>query len=599
MIRKMLKWAFRGFMILALMLVISGVVMLFWFRTSLPNLDGKVAVAGIEQAVTIMRDERGIPHIYAKSQQDAFFALGYVHAQDRLFQMEMQRRIGQGRVAEILGSPGLRFDRLFRSLGLYRRAQDSVRHLKEDERRALRSYAAGINQWLESRTGSLPPEFNLLGIDFEPWKPADTLVWGKLMAIRLSANWQGELLRAQIIRKLGKNAIPVLYPSYPGDGPTTIKDYQEGMLNGLNFRELFAALPRQLISRGASNAWALRANPTTTRNAILASDPHLGMDAPVLWYLVSINAPDLNLSGASVPGAPALVMGHNGHIAWGLTTTYIDTDDVILEAIDPSDPTRYLTDSKSIALRIRTEVIKVRFGKDLTVTIRESRNGPAIDFRPELKRFERENRRLAVLRAPWLSREDTSAGSLLAVNKAKNWDDFKNALRTFVGPVQNFLYADKQGNIGHFVPGLIPVRKNAKSGYLPQDGSDAQSVKIGYIPFEKLPQSFNPPDGILVNANNRVTGEDYPYFLSKRWGDHYRARRIGQLLKTKEKFSPEDIARMQADHVSLAVRATLPLMLEFEPQSDLEKRIADMLKTWDGSMSLTRPEPLIYTAWFR
>ncbi|MCY4238054.1 MAG: penicillin acylase family protein [Rhodospirillaceae bacterium] len=599
MIRKTLKWAFRGLITLAFMLVISGVVMFFWFRTSLPHLDGKVAVTGIEQAVTIVRDQRGIPHIYAKSQQDAFFALGYVHAQDRLFQMEMQRRIGQGRVAEILGSPGLQFDRLFRSLGLYRRAQDSVKHLKEDERKALRSYAAGVNQWLETRKGSLPPEFNLIGMDFEPWKPADTLVWGKLMAIRLSTNWQDELLRAQIIRKLGKNAIPVLYPSYPGDGPTTIEHYQEGMLDGLNFRKLFAALPGQLISKGASNAWAIRANRTTTSSAILASDPHLGMDAPVLWYLVSVNAPDINLSGASVPGAPALIMGHNGHIAWGLTTTYIDTDDIILEAIDPSDPTRYLADSKSIALKIRTEVIKVRFGKDLIITILESRNGPAVDFRPELKRFEKENRRLAVLRAPWLSRADTSAGSLLALNKAKNWDDFNNALRRFVGPVQNFLYADKQGNIGHFVPGLIPVRKNAESGYLPQDGSDSQSVKIGYIPFEKLPRSFNPPDGILVTANNRIVGENYPYFLSKSWGDHYRARRIEELLKAKEKFSPEDIARIQADHVSLAVRATLPLMLRFEPQTDLQKRITDMLKSWDGSMSMTRPEPLIYTAWLR
>jgi len=599
MIRKILKWTFRGVLALVFMLVIAGVIMFFWFRTSLPLLDGKVTVAGIQQPVTIVRDQKGIPYIYAKSQEDAFFALGYLHAQDRLFQMEMQRRIGQGRVAEILGPPGLQFDRLFRSLGLYRRAQDSVKHLKEEERKVLEAYAAGVNQWLKTRKGTLPPEFNLIGMDFEPWKPADTLVWGKLMSILLSTNWRGELLRAQIIRKLGKDAIPVLFPGYPGDGPMTIKNYKEGMLKGLDFKKLFAALPHKLISKGASNAWAIRANRTTTGSAILASDPHLGMDAPVLWYLVNINAPGLNLSGASVPGAPALILGHNGHIAWGLTTTYIDTDDIILEKLDPSDPTRYLTASKSIAFKVRTEVIKVRFGKDVTITIRESRNGPAIDFRPELKKFEKENNRVAVLRAPWLSRADTSAASLLALNKAKNWDEFKNAMRTFIGPVQNFLYADKQGNIGYIVPGRIPVRKNAESGYLPQDGSDPNSVLVGYIPFEKLPQSFNPPDGILITANNKIAGKDYPYFLSKSWGDHYRARRIAQLLKAKEKFSPADIARMQADHVSLAVRATLPLMLKFEPQGELQKRVIDMLKAWNGSMSLARPEPLIYMAWLR
>ena len=599
MIRWLVRWTLRAALTLVLLVAVGGVAMFFWFRTSLPRIDGAVTVAGLEQPVSIVRDTRGIPHIYAKTEHDAWFAVGYVHAQDRLFQMEMQRRAGQGRLAEVVGAPALKADLLFRTLGLYRRASKSVKHLKPEHLKVLEAYAAGVNQWLASRKGTLPPEFNLTGMDFEPWKPADTLVWGKLMALRLSTDWQGELLRAQIVRKIGKEAIPVLFPPYPGDAPVTVKSHKEGLLKDFDFGALLAALPHDLIGKGASNAWALRADRTTTGAAILASDPHLGMNAPVLWYLAHISAPGMSLSGATVPGGPVLILGHNGHIAWGVTTTYIDTDDVILEKLDPADPGRYLADGKSVPFAVRTEKIAVRFGDDVTLTIRESRNGPALDFDEELKEYGDKNGRVTVLRAPWLSRADTSAAAFVAVNKATNWGEFRNALRLYIGPVQNFLYADTAGNIGYLVPGVIPVRKRPDAGYLPQDGADPQSALAGTIPYDALPQSYNPPDGVLINANNRIAGSDYPYFLSKSWGDHYRAERIAQLLKAKERFTPDEIARMQADHVSLAARATLRLMLGIEPADDLQRRVMEMLKSWDGAMSLARPEPLIYTAWFR
>ncbi|MYF86165.1 MAG: penicillin acylase family protein, partial [Rhodospirillaceae bacterium] len=285
------------------------------------------------------------------------------------------------------------------------------------------------------------------------------------------------------------------------------------------------------------------------------------MNAPVLWYLAHISAPGLNLSGATVPGGPLLIMGHNGHIARGVTTTYSDTDDVILEKLDPSDPNRYMADGDSVPFGIRTETVKVRFSADVTLTIRESRNGPALDFDEELAEFGRKSGRVAVLRAPWLSRADTSAAAFAGINKAKNWTEFRDALRLFIGPVQNFVYADTAGNIGYLVPGAIPVRKRPDAGYLPQDGADPETALVGYIPYDSLPLSLNPPDGVLINANNRIAGSDYPYFLSQSWGDHYRATRIAQMLAAKERFTPDEVARMQADHVSLAARATLPLLL--------------------------------------
>ena len=598
MIRNLSRWALRIVAKLILILAIAGVVMFFWFRTSLPRLDGSVTVAGLEQPVSIVRDTRGIPHIYAKTENDAWFALGYVHAQDRLFQMEMQRRVVQGRLSEIIGASGLLSDRMFRSLGLYRRAQESLKHLPAEPLAMLEAYTAGVNQWLLTRKRTLPPEFNLFFVEFEPWDPADTIVWGKLMAVRLSTDWKNELLRARIVQEAGEASIPVLFPPYPGDAPITIKSYEEGLLKELDLGALLAALPHEVLGAGASNAWTLSPERTDTGAAILASDPHLDMNAPVLWYLVQINAPGLSLNGATVPGGPLLILGHNRHIAWGMTSAYIDTDDIILEKLDPSDPTRYLVGDKSLAFDIRTEKIKVRFGEDVKLTIRESRNGPALDIGDDLKDLEKKEQRVAVLRSPWLSRADTNSASFAGVNKAKNWDEFRNALRLFVGPVQNFVYADKAGNIGYFVPGVIPVRKLPDSGYLPQDGSDPDSELTGYIPNDALPQSYNPPDGVLITANNRIAGGDYPYFLSKSWGDHYRATRIAQLVAEKRRFTPDEIARMQADHVSLASRATLQPMLKFEPAGELQRRTIEMMKGWDGAMALTRPEPLIYTVWF-
>ena len=622
MIRNLLRRTLRIATALVVVMAITGIALFFRFRTSLPRLDGSVTVAGLEQPVSIVRDARGIPHIHAGSENDAWFALGYVHAQDRLFQMEMQRRAGQGRLAEMLGAPGLAADRLFRSLGLYRRAQDSVRHLPAEQVEALEAYAAGVNQWLATRVGALPPEFDLFFTDFEPWAPADTIVWGKLMAIRLSTDWQDELLRARIVREAGREAIPVLFPPHPGDGPVTVgpRDARLAREVGLGARfaaswaqgpsgpgplearELdpgawFAALPEAVRGGGASNAWALGPERTATGAAILASDPHLDMNAPVLWYLAQINAPGLHLDGATVPGVPLLLMGHNGHIAWGMTAGYVDTDDVILEKLDPDDPARYLAGGESLAFDVRTETIRVRFGEDVTLTVRESRNGPVIDLGGDLADLEKREQRVAVLRAPWLSRADTSAAAIAGINKAKSWDEFRDALRLFIGPVHNFVYADRAGNIGHLVPGLIPVRKRAESGFLPQDGAHPDSELNGYIPYEALPRSYNPPDGVLISANNRIAGPDYPYFLSRSWGDHYRATRIVQLVAAKDRFTPDEIARMQADHVSLAARAALPPMLAFEPADERQWRAVGMLRVWDGAMAHERPEPLIYTVW--
>jgi penicillin amidase len=447
----------------------------------------------------------------------------------------------------------------------------------------------------------LPPEFLITGPP-EPWKPADSLVWGKLMALDLSSGWRDKLMRGIFIQHLGAERASVFFPGYPGSGPTTLARDRTAIPKDLPLLALWNALPPATRRGGLSNEWVVSGNHTETGKPILANDPHLALDAPTLWYLVRIETPHWQITGASVPGVPAVLIGHNGHIAWGVTSSYVDTEDLVIERLDPEHRGRYLTPEGSKPFTVRDETIQVRFGRDVHVKVRETRNGPVLDdalaqqFRPSLKKGH-----VLALRAPWLQPDDTTAEAIFGINRAKNWDEFGQALAKFVGPVQNFVYADVDGNIGYYVPGHIPARRDDGGG-LPIPGWTEASAKVGYIPFAKLPQAFNPPRGYIVNANNRIAGAEYPYYLSRHWGDHYRATRIEQLLKQTGKQNSETTAAIQDDTVSLMARDMLALMmppvLEHPPAQHNAGTALSMLKAWDGVMDRDRPEPLIFTAWF-
>jgi penicillin amidase len=309
----------------------------------------------------------------------------------------------------------------------------------------------------------------------------------------------------------------------------------------------------------------------------------------------------MKLSGASVPGVGGIVIGHNGRIAWGVTTSYIDTEDLVIERIDPEQPDHYMTPEGGKPFTTRTEKIAVRFGSDVTMTVRETRHGPVLDdaigarFRPSLQPGH-----VLALRAPWLEPRDTTADALRSINVARNWDEFGQALAKFVGPVQNFVYADVDGNIGYYVPGRIPAR-NEDNGGLPRPGWSESRADVRYIPFAELPHSFNPPKGTIVNANNRIAGPDYPYFLSRQWGDHYRAARIEELLGKGAKQSADSTGAIQGDHVSLMARDMLRFMLnvpaEQMPKTPTAAPALSLLRAWDGTMARDRAEPLIFTAW--
>lgn len=599
--RRMIKWVGRIFLGMTVLILVSGVAGYFVLRTSLPKIAGTVVVQGLEKPVEIIRDRNGIPHIFAANDRDAAFALGYVHAQDRLLQMELMRRFGAGRLSEIVGAPALRVDRVSRTLGLYRLAEASFAHLQPDTQAGLKAYAAGVNSYLATRKGVLPAGFLVLGLEPEPWRPADSLVWGRIMATRLAFNWRSELLRAYLAKKIGVDKIAALWPADPMGAPFSLagdNGKRSQMFETLGAGAIFSALPGD-FGTGASNAWAVSGARTKTGKPILANDPHLQIGAPILWYLAHIETPSGKIIGATVPGVPTVIVGHNGYIAWGFTTTYADTDDVFIERIDPKSPSNYLTPAGPMPFKTRTETIKVKSGNDVRFVVRETRHGPVLNGMLDRRaRASIPPGQVLSLSAPWLRRNDTTPDALYGLNRARNWTQFTAALRRWMAPPQNVTYADVGGTIGLYTPGLIPIRKKGQ-GYVPVPGWTGEYGWSRFIPFSELPFVKNPISGWVVNANNRLVGPSYPYFISREWGDHYRAGRISTLLAETAKHDIATMARIQGDRLSVMAADLLPLLLAAPLKGERQKRAVRLLRGWDREMDRNRPEPLIFMAWVR
>lgn len=575
----------------------------FYLRSGLPRVAGEIAVPGLTSAVTVQRDGAGVPYITASSQSDAWFALGHVHAQDRLWQMDFQRRIGAGRLSEIMGAATVGYDRFMRTLGLYRVAEQNIAALSPEARGALDAYTAGVNAFIANRQGALPPEFILLRYAPEPWKPADSLVWGRMMALQLSDNMRHELLRARLARRLTPQQLVDLYPfTQRREAPATLASALSEEIPGPDqplLDRLWAALPHDLLGVGASNEWVLDGAHSTTGKPILANDPHLRFGMPNLWYLARLQAPGLSLTGATIPGIPFFVLGHNGRIAWGLTTTHSDTQDVFVERVDPTDPERYMTPNGSAPFEVRTETIVVRGEAPVELKLRRTRHGPVVtDVLGGAREVAGSTGQELSLAFPGLMADDRTAEGLYRLNRAQDWKSFLEALADFHSPQQNFAYADTDGNIGFAVAGRTPTRKRG-DGRLPAPGWSGEYDWTGFLPPEQMPRAFNPTSGIIVNANNKPGPDSVAAALGSDWDPTYRARRILDLLALEPRQSIEMTAAMQSDAVSLAARDLLGFLLQVEPHDDRGRRAIRQLRSWDGRMDRRRPEPLVFTAWLR
>ncbi|HKW52991.1 MAG TPA: penicillin acylase family protein [Stellaceae bacterium] len=590
----------RRFLKLRLLLLLPVLAVLggfLWLRSSLPQEDGRLVLAGLGGEVRISRDQHGIPTIAAGNERDAAFALGFVHAQDRLFQMDLMRRFGAGRLSEWFGPATLRADRFSRTLGLYRAAERQYAQLSPDLRAALDAYAAGVNAYLTTREGALPPEYQLLRVTPETWRPADTLVWGKLMDLQLAANFRSELLHARLAQHLTPEQLDILYPPYPHDGPVTLGD-GSAALKGLPLDAIYASVPAQVGPTFASNNWVVDGAHTVSGKPLLANDPHLGFSAPSVWYLARIATPDGRREGVTAPGGPFIVIGHNARIAWGFTTTTSDVEDLFIERVDPVDATRYLTPAGPEPFATRQEEIGVKGADTETLTVRSTRHGPVIsDLGGGYAQAAAAGTVLA-LEATWLADDDRSADALWGMNHAGNWQEFRDALKDFVAPQQNIVYADVDGHIGFIAPARVPIRAKG-DGWMPAPGWSGEYDWTGFIPFDDLPQALDPPSGRFVSANNKIVPDSYPYFLGRGWDLPNRAQRINELLDATPKQSPEASAAIQADTLSPMARDLLPLMLQTRPASKAAAEALDRLKSWDRRMERDQTAPLIFAAWLR
>src|SRR6266853_198611 len=579
---------------LALLIVLGGGVYLY-LRSALPETDGRIVVSGPKAQIRIERDADGVPLITAQDDEDAAFGLGFVHAQERLFQMELQRRYGAGRLAEIFGQQAVATDRQMRVLGLYRAAESAIPSLSPQMNRALSAYAAGVNAFLSSRRGALPLEFLLLRFAPEPWRPADSLVWGKLMAVQLGGNYRGELLRARMARTIAAADLAFLYPEYPKDAPTTLSDMLP-IYRRLALDSLYEALPPIVGPIFASNNWVVDGRHSASGKPILANDPHLELGAPGFWFLARLKTPQHEIVGGTVAGSPFILVGHNERIAWGLTTTTADVEDLFVERVDPADPDRYLTPQGSAPFASRREAIAVRGATPIDISIRTTRHGPVLS--DVLPPGAADPGYVLALAATFTIPEDRSAEALWELNRATDWQGFHEALRNFVGPMQNIVYADVDGTIGFIAPGLVPIRRGGE-GWLPAPGWTGEYDWTGFIPFEALPSGVNPPSGRFISANNRIVPAGYPYFVSRDWDLPNRAERIEALLAATLVQSPASSAAIEADTLSPMAQRLVPLMTWMTPADDGSREALLRLGRWDFRMDRDKVEPLLFTAWLR
>ena len=577
-----------------------------YLRQSLPKTDGEVRLAGLSAPVQILRDRYAVPHIFAANEEDAIFALGFVHAQDRLWQMEMNRRIAAGRLAEILGSGALETDRFLRTLGVRRVAEANLRQLDAETQRLLAAYASGVNAFLATDP-VWPLEFWLTGARPEPWTPADSAAWTKMMAWDLGGNWRYELLRMQLAKTLPVARIHEFVAPYPGETPPQIADLkalygaleQDGVQLAEDAAQLLAVAPGEPPDGVGSNNWVVSGERTVSGKPLLANDPHLGLTAPPVWYFAHLSIAGRNVIGATLPGVPAVVLGRNDRIAWGFTNTGPDVQDLYIEKLDAAG--RYLAPDGPRPFTVIEETIKVKDAPDETLRVRLSRHGPVIS----------DVSRLAANRAPrghviafaWtaLLEEDRTLQAAAKIGRATRWAEFLAAARDYQVPQQNMVYADRDGNIGFVAAGRIPVRKpeNDLKGLAPAPGWDAKYDWAGWLPFDDLPQQYNPAGGRLWTANEKITPPGYAHFISSEWAAPYRSQRIAELLEARPKHDVASFARMQADVLSGAMRESLPHLLKTQPASERARQALARLAAWDASMAPDRVEPVIAWAWWR
>jgi len=607
LLRRTLKVLVGLVVFVVVLLAVATVGGYLYLSRSLPVTSGTVKVAGLQNSVEVVRDADAVAHIFASNELDMYRGLGYVHAQERLWQMEMQRRVASGTLAEIFGPSAISSDRLLRTIGLQRAAESAWQQLPADTQKIVEAYVGGINEYINSRSGSgFAPEFNMIGFTPRPWKPADVLAGLKLLAWQLdNISYSTELLHADLINKVGAERAQQLMPEYSDAEPVIMTGNYSRMVDAADkIGELTNGVGTVNHGGLGSNAWVISGAKSVTGAPILANDPHLGSSIPTVWYLAHLKAGDTDVIGATIPGLPFVVTGRNRHIAWGVTHLVADVQDVYREKLDAEGKTAEFK-GQAEPLRYVEEKIRVKGGPPVTQQVRITRHGPllsdAINANDAQMPPNRRPTPLEPLSLRWtaLDEQDTTLESFIKLNRASNWNEFKEGLRDLRAPALSFVYADVDKNIGFYAAGNIPVRSSGE-GTVPAEGWTGATEWNGTIRFEEMPQAFNPPSNFIVAANNRPVDGEYQHFLGRQWAASYRARRITELIDQKQKLSVDDNASIQGDTVSLQLRELAPLLATFvTPQNEDERRALELLKDSDGSTGGGSAAAAIYASWYQ
>ena len=616
---RLFRWLLRLVTGLLALGLLASLLLYWFFSRSIPNYSDSLTVAGISAPVEIVRDNANVPHIFGETDEDVYFGLGLAHAQDRLWQMTMLRRTAQGRLSELFGTRTVRVDELLRRFDFYPQAVASFKHQDDYTQAALTAYAAGVNTWLAEvnagARGRGAPEFWVFEPSIAPWQPADSLVIGKLLALQLSGHLAADVLRARVSQMLPDARLNDILPEAPGDGIAALPEYASLFDAPLQqFAEStipdpFSSLPKPGHD-GASNAWAASPTRSAAGGTLLANDPHLELTAPSIWYLARLELASGGVIGGTIPGAPVIMVGRSEKVAWAMTSSYADDQDVFIEKLNPENPEEVMTPTGWKPLASKRSIINIKDEDSISLTLRWSENGPILsgssyDLGTVLPRGH-----VASIGWTAFGTEDTSAQAMLKLMRAGSIDEAIAAGEDFVAPPQNMTVIDGE-RIAMQVIGALPRRaaRHQTQGRMPAPGWLAENRWQGRLPYSSNPSFVDPEGGIVGNTNNKIIDRPFPLHMSHRWGDTQRVLRWERLMQTREVHTRESFIEAQLDTVSITARTLLPLVArelwftgQAAEQGSVERRrrdALDLLAGWNGEMNEHLPEPLIYAAWLR
>ena len=589
--KKKISIGILGFIVvlgLAVTLFVNG-----YINKSLPTTEGTVELSILEKEVTVITDEDGVPHIQADNARDLYIAQGYIQADRRMFQMELSRRQASGTLSEVVGEDAVNQDKYFRTLGLRRAAEESYEVYADESIEVLEAFADGVNAYMEEakESNSLPIEFTLMDFEPEEWTPVDSLTIGKFMAFDLGGHWEQQAFNYYWLNKYDAEKAYELFPAYPENRPTIIQE------DDLDIAASFenAVIPHPF---NGSNNWVVSGDKTASGMPLLADDPHLGLATPSIWLQMHLESHDgLNVGGVIFAGVPGIILGHNDQIAWGVTNTGPDVQQLYIEKRNPDNPNEFLYEDEWEEAVMIEEPIKVKDAETIAYEVTETRHGPIVS------EFAEDTGAETVLSLRWTALDpSTELEAIMEMNRAADWEEFEEGLEKFLVPAQNFVFASNDGTIAFKANGKIPIYEDGKDALLPLNGWEAENEWQDFIPFDELPSVVNPEKGFIATANNKVAPDDYPYHISNVWAQPYRYERIAEVLESGDDFTIEEMQDLQMDQTDLRAREFVPLfqdVLADEALTEQEQDAVQLLADWDFVMDKDAPQPLIFERWMR